>query len=446
MSAVTFSGANGIDFSVILEAVMEQESAPLTALQTKQTTLETKSSDLTKLASVLGTLESAAEALSKSSAFGAKTTTSTDSSIVAVTGTEDSVIGTYDIVVNELARSQVTASSSRTADSDTTIVASGGTLTIGGVDVVISGDVTLQQLSDAINGTKDIGVAPSVVKTATGYQLVLTGRDTGEENGYTITNSLTGSTVAFTDTDDDGISGDDAADNAMQATDASVLINNVEVRSSSNTIEDAIVGTTIDLLRKSGSETVSVSITEASDETTDLVNEFVNAYNAYVDYVAAQSASTTSTLAHDSLLRGLRNEIRATTSSAYSTNSSLEALGQAGLEFDSSGHLSVDTDMLDDALELTDDSLRKLFMGDGTNAGVFDTLTNVIKSYTDAGGILSDEQDRVDDQIDAMDDRIAAMQDRLALRRASLQAQYTAADMVISQLNSQASQLSSITS
>jgi flagellar hook-associated protein 2 len=446
MSAVTFSGANGIDFSVILEAVMEQESAPLTTLQSKQESLETKSSDLTKLASVLATLEDAASALSTKSAFGAKTATSTDASIVAVTGTADSVIGTYDIVVNELARSQVTASSSRTADADTTIVATGGTLTIGGVNVAVSGSVTLQGLSDTINGTKDIGVSSSVVKTTTGYQLVLTGRETGEENGYTIKNSLTGSTVAFTDTDADGVSGDTAADNSMQATDANVLINNVEVTSASNTIEDAIVGTTLDLLRVSGSETVSISVTEASDETTDLVNDFVDAYNAYVDFIAAQSTSTTSTLTHDSLLRGLRNEVRSTTSGTYSTNSTLESLGQAGLEFDTSGHLSVDSDMLDDALELTDDSLRKLFMGDGTNAGVFDTLTSVIQSYTDAGGILSDEQDRLDDQIDAMDDRIAAMEDRLALRKASLQAQYAAADMVISQLNSQASQLSSITS
>jgi flagellar hook-associated protein 2 len=443
MSAVTMSGANGIDFNVILEAVMKQESAPLTNLQSRQKSLETKSTHLTSLASSLASLEDAAQALSKKSAFGAKTASSTDASIVSATGSTDSVLGTYDIVVNELARSQVTGSSSRWADADTTVVAGGGSLTIGGVAVVISGNVTLQQLSDTINGTDEIGVSSSVVKTTTGYQLVLTGRDTGEENGYTIANNLTGSTVAFTDTDSDGTSGDSAADNAMQATDASVLINNIEVTSASNTIEDAIVGTELNLLRVSSTDTVTVSIAEASDETTGLINDFVSAYNAFVDFCDKQ-ADTENGLGGDSLLRSLHNQVRSTLGGMFSTNSSLESLGQAGIEFERTGHLSVDTELLSDALDLTDESLRQLFMGDGTNAGVFDTLSTVIESYTDAGGILSDEQDRLDEQISAMDTRIASTEDRLALRRATLQAQYIAADMVISQLNSQASALSAL--
>jgi flagellar hook-associated protein 2 len=362
---------------------------------------------------------------------------------VTATGTTDSVTGTYDVVVKELARSQVTGTSSRVADADTTIVAKGGSLTIGGKTVTVTGDMTLQQLSDTINGTNDIGVASSVVKTATGYQLVLTGRETGAANAYTITNNLTGSTVQFTDTDGDGVSGDSAADNSMQATDANVLINNVEVRSASNTITDAIVGTELNLLRVSGTDTVTVSVTESTDETTSLVKEFISKYNAFVDYADNQQSSK-GELGNDSLLRGLRNELRSKLSGLYSTNSSIESLGQAGIEFEQSGHISLDTDTFSDALDLTDNSLLELFMGDGTNKGVFNTFWESLQTYTSAGGILSEQQDRLDEQISAMDDRIAQMETRLAFRKATLQAQYIAADQTISQLNSYKSALSSI--
>ena len=50
----------------------------------------------------------------------------------------------------------------------------------------------------------------------------------GAANAFTITNALTGGTgVTFTDTDHDGMSGDSAADNAVEATDASLLVNNI---------------------------------------------------------------------------------------------------------------------------------------------------------------------------------------------------------------------------
>ena len=55
--------------------------------------------------------------------------------------------GLYDVVVQELARAQVTASTSTTHDADTTVVATGGTLTIGSVAVIIDVPMTLKGLA-----------------------------------------------------------------------------------------------------------------------------------------------------------------------------------------------------------------------------------------------------------------------------------------------------------
>src|SRR5581483_6014714 len=228
-SPITFSGFNQIDFNVVLNAIMQQESQPLQALQAQQDALKATDSAFATLATKLDALQTAAEALAKPSAVQQYAATSSDPAVTA-TASSGAVAGQYDIVVNELARAQVTASSSTSPDTDTTVVATGGTLTIGGVAVTISGNVTLRQLADQINATAGIPATAGIIQTAPGaYRLLLTGTDTGASHAFTITNGLTGASVAFTDTDGNGISGDSTADNAVQATDASVLINNIAV-------------------------------------------------------------------------------------------------------------------------------------------------------------------------------------------------------------------------
>ncbi len=442
MSAVTFSGANGIDFGVILNAVMAQERLPLSSMEAQKSVLKTQSTAFATLATRLGALESAADALTRDTSFGGRTATTTDSSIVTASAASGAVAGIYDIKVTELARAQVTASSSRHADTDTTVVATGGSLTIGGTAVTLTGSVTLEGLASAINGTADIGVTATIVRATDGYQLVLTGKDTGLDNAFTITNQLTDGTVTFTDTDTDGVSGDSAADNAMQATNASITVNNVSVTSATNTIADAIPGTTLTLLRQVPDETVTVSVTEDAGNTENMVKAFVDAYNNLVTF--AQQQNGTAGIARDPLFRGLRNELRTVMSGKYLAGGSLQSLGQAGIEFDRTGKLTINSTLFQESLGSSPTALRNLFMGDGVNDGVFSTMTSTIERYTDAGALLSSLRDRLDDQISAMDDRLAAMEERLENRRLALQREYTAADMIIGQLNSQAGSLSSL--
>lgn len=444
MSAVTFSGANGIDFGVILNAVMAQERLPLSTMEAQKSVLKTQSTAFATLATRLGALESAADALTRDTSFGGRTATTTDSSIVTASADSGAVAGIYDIKVTELARAQVTASSSRHADTDTTIVATGGSLTIGGTAVTLTEGVTLEGLASAINGTENIGVTATIVRATDGYQLVLTGKDTGLDNAFTITNQLTDGTVTFTDTDTDGVSGDSAADNAMQATNANITVNNVSVTSATNTIADAIPGTTLTLLRQVPDETVTVSITEDAGNTENMVKAFVDAYNNMVTF--AQQQNGTTGIARDPLFRGLRNELRTVVSGKYLAGGSLQSLGQAGIEFDRTGKLTINSTLFQESLSSNPSALRNLFMGDGVNDGVFSTMTSTLERYTDAGALLSSLRDRLDDQIKAMDNRLAAMEERLENRRLALQQEYTAADMIIGQLNSQAGSLSSLSS
>lgn len=444
MSAVTFSGFNNIDFTLILNSMMAQERQPLDTLRSQQSTLRTQSTAFATLATRLGSLGSAASALASTSAFGGRSVTSTDSNAVAASGSSQAVPGLYDVVVRELARAQVTASSSTHPDKDTTTVATGGTMTIGGVAVTLSGAVTLQGLADAINATTDIGVSASIVSPAAGsFQLVLTGRETGTANAFTVTNALTGTTVAFTDTDSDGVSGDSEADNAMSAVNADVLINNVTVISSTNTIADAIPGVTLNLLKKQPTSAVTIGVTESTQGTASLVDAFVSAYNGLVSFAQQQTSGTTG-IGRDPLFRGLRGELRGVLSAQYEAGGALDSLGAAGIEFDRTGRLSVNTTLLNEALATNATALRQLFMGDGVNPGVFDTLKSTVDRYTNAGALLSNTQDRLNEQIRSMDTRLATMETRLETRRAALQKEFIAADMLITQLNSQVGSLQSL--
>src|SRR5262245_12714928 len=261
MAAISFSGFNNIDFGSIVTAIMAQESQPLTTLTSRQTALNTESTAYRTLATKLSTLDSAAAALSDTTTVTKYTATSNDSSL-SVSAGSDATPGQYEVVVSKLARAQVTASATTAADANTTAVATGGSLTIGGTQVQISGSVTLQGLATAINGTSGITVKASVIQTAPGaYRLALTGTNTGAANAFTITNALTGGTgIGFTDTDHDGISGNTTGaggDNAVDASDAAVLINNIAVTSTTHTLSGAIPGVTLTLNKEDAAKTIA---------------------------------------------------------------------------------------------------------------------------------------------------------------------------------------------
>src|SRR5438046_461694 len=143
-SGITFSGFNSIDFNTVLNAIMTSESAPLTALQNRQTAVQSQITNFKSLATYTSTLQSAAAALSTASAVAGFAATASDSAALSVSAGSGAIAGHYDVVVNELARAQVTASASTSPDANSTIVATGGSLTISGKTVTLTQGVTLK--------------------------------------------------------------------------------------------------------------------------------------------------------------------------------------------------------------------------------------------------------------------------------------------------------------
>lgn len=445
-SPITFSGFNNIDFNVVLNSLMQQASVPLTSLQTQQKTLQTRVTGYDTLSSNVTALSSAAIAMTKPAALLMLTGSSSNDQAVGVSVGTTATAGQYDIVVNELAHAQVTVSTSSAPDANTTVVANAGTLTIGGVAVNIAGDVTLQQLAAAINGTAGIGVTAAVLKTGTAtYRLVLSGKESGAANAFTIANGLTGGTgVTFTDTDNDGLSGNSAADNAVTASDASLLFNNVLVTGDSNTFADIVPGVTLTVHKKDPATTVQVGVSTDGSSLKTAITDFVTAYNTLATFVSDQRAAAAkgdqTSIGREPILRQLYNGVRAALTGPHGTGA-LTRLAEVGIEFTQSGQLKLNESVFDAAVAAGVNDVRALF---ADPAGPMPGITALLDGFSQADGIIPTGKKRLEAQIATMATQIDDMQARLALERQSLQKQFAEADAVMSRLNSQSGSLENL--
>ena len=448
MPSVTLSGFNSIDFSAILEAVMVQERQPFNALGTKKAVLQQQNTQLGALAGKLSSLQSAAARLSSPDALSLTTAVSSDPAIVGVSTSNGSTAGVYDVVVNQRARAQVTASTS-TAAADT-VITTGGTLSllVGAqppVNIVAGGSMTLRQLADAINEA-EAGVSASVVQVTPGnYRLVLTANQTGVENGFTFTSTL-GNGITFGGAD--GTYGQAGDGNAVDAKDAEVTVNNVQATSSANTLTDVVPGVTLTLNDENEDKVVRVTVSRDPEGLRKPVDGFVKAYNDLVGWVNDQRTASTegkTSVGRETVVRGLHSDLRAAILGQHGSGG-ITRLAAVGIGFDRSGMMTVNATVFEKAVKDDPTAVTELFAGasDGATDGAFDDLSEVISRYTDAGGLVRTAQERLESQVKQISGRMDVLDAQLSLRRNALQAEFIAADQAMQRLNSQVNSLSSL--
>jgi flagellar hook-associated protein 2 len=291
-------------------------------------------------------------------------------------------------------------------------------------------------------------VTASVVQVTPGnYRLVLTGRNTGAGNAFTMTSSLTGgSGLAFTDTNANNVFGEVGDTNAVDAVDANLTVNNVAVTSASNTLSSVIPGATITLTGENPATTVQVAVTRDGAGMKGVVQNFIKAFNTVATFIGDQRTAQTAgraSVSRDAMVRSLQNQLRTTLMGEYGTGA-VTQLAAAGLGFDRSGHLTLNESIFDAAMASDPTAVQTLFAGSGATSGAFDAVASMLDAYTEAGGFVSGVRTRLTDQMRNITSRIDALEDRLARRRLQLQAEFTAADTIMSSLNKQSGSLSTL--
>jgi flagellar hook-associated protein 2 len=451
-SPITFSGFNSIDWSLILNAVMEQERQPVKALETQKTTIQTQNTSLGTLLTKLNTLDAAVARLSESNSITPSSATSS-SAHVSVSAGSAATPGTYDVLVTQLARAQVIASSS-TYSSVNDVVATSGTLTISPatgdpVEISISADTTLAGLAAAINAASDSPVSAAVVQSTPGsYQLVLTGKGTGSANAFTLTSTLSGGAgVSFVDTDADNVYGDSAADLVRSAQDAQLTVNGLPVQASSNIVTDVIPGATLTLKAASPTETATVTVARDDNEAASRLQSFISAYNDIVQFMQDQDTAALAgraSLARYPLLRSFKDAVRAVVQDAYPEGNTFTQLAQIGVGFDRTGKMTLNRTVFDAAMASSSSNVQSLLSGTGGTGGVFGALDDTINEYTQTGGLVAQARDRMTQQVKDLTARLDTFDEHLSVRRAALQKQFQEAERLMSQLSAQGNSLSQL--
>jgi flagellar hook-associated protein 2 len=450
-SPITLSGFNQIDFGMILNAVMQQERLPLDRLETQRKALEAQKTAFSTLATKLGALETAGNNLKTANSLNALKATSSGAG-VEVSASGGTNTGTYGVVVTERARAQAMASAT-TYSSLTDVVGTSGTFTItpdtgDPIVITLSASTTIQELAASINGAEDTPVSAAVVQSAPGqYRLVLTGKNTGADNGFTVSQTLAGGVgLAFVDTDGNNIYGDSDTDLTQTARNASFTVNGLAVQSASNVVTDVIPGVTL-TLKTEGPDPITIDVTRDSAAAKEKVTKFIDAYNAIVAFMTDQNTAAIAgkaSIGRDPLTRGFKSAMREVLMGQYPDATSFPSLAGIGIGFDATGKLTLDNAAFDAAIKNDPADVQRLMSGTTGNGGAFGAITSAIKEYTKAGGLIFDMKQRLTEQVRHMEDRLDQMAQRLEQRRLVLQREFTAADRAMTQLRSQGGALSAL--
>lgn len=217
-------------------------------------------------------------------------------------------------------------------------------------------------------------------------------------DGVTLTFDDIGGTESFVLGDKFAV---DVFDPNIQAGEDSIVeIDGIQVRRSSNEIEDAIEGVTITAKKVDASLPTTISVDSDTFEVKGLINTFVNAYNATIKAIDSVSSFDLETKAKgilfaDSTVRSARSTISNIISSAVSGLTTSNSLGSIGIDLDSEGLLLADQTELGEAIDDRFDEVMRLFAlaGSSTSSGMsFDSLTEKTAVGTFGVGVTTAAQ------------------------------------------------------
>jgi flagellar hook-associated protein 2 len=429
---------SGLDVNSLVSQLVQAEIAPAqNQINSQRASVTTQTSALGTLKSLLASLQSSLASLADGSAFTKYTATSSNTDLFTATAGATAVPGAYQIEVLQTAAAQKLSSAAYASGA----AVGTGTLTLSvgdeSMDIAIdSTNNTLAGIRDAINGaSNNPGVSATIVHAQDGDHLVLTSTATGVANAFSISASGGDGGLDALAWDAATGTGNLALQNA--AADAQVNIDGFTTTSSTNSVDGAIDGITLNLAGAMPGQMETLTVGRDVTSMQNLVQTFVNAYTQFVQG-AGQLASYDPTskaagpLLGDATLRSVRSALASVLSGAAGSNGSgLRTLADIGINLQADGTLQFDATKLGDALDSQSAQVSALFGGSSGYAGQLDTL---LDSYLGSGGLLDIRNDSLNTQSQRLDQQQTQLDQRQQSIQARYLAQFTALDVTMSQL------------
>lgn len=462
--ALTASGlGSGLDINSMVSQLMTVERQPLSLLASKEASFQARLSAFGQVKSSLSSLQTAANVLKDVARFTAtKATVGADAGYTA-SSSSGAAAGSYSVQVDQLATTQRVASNATTqfvpadgsVDAKTLEIRFGkvlegafvpgeavdGTFTAGAGEaktLQFSG-TTIEELRDAIN-KGDLGVSASLIDNGTAKQLVITSKNTGAEQAFSIGGSV-------------GLSFDPAAPTASATTaqvqasqDAKLSVDGIAITRGSNTISNAIDGVTLTLTKKTE---IASNLNVAGDNASarSAIEAFVKAFNetqTTLRNLTNFNAETkrASTLTGDSTTRGIQNRLRNLVGSELQGLGETGRLSEIGITFQTDGKLAVDATKLDAALKDPTRNVAAFFNGANGVKGFGEVVSDGLKGYIDSDGALAGRTEGLNASIKSVGKQRQAFEARLAGIERRYMAQFTALDSMVSSMTQTSNYLS----
>ena len=432
---------SGLDTSSIITQLMQIEAEPQTALKTTLTNTQSAITSYQDLNTKFQSLLTAAQNLTNPSTWGARTATSSDSS-VAASATASALTGSVTFTVNQLATAQSLISSTSTSSlTDTsTFSLTGGSFSITGADgtatAITPADGSLQSVVSAINSSA-AGVRAAAVQVAPGqYRLQLTGTATGSASTFTV----------------DGLDGLGGTTVVADAQDASIHVGSAtqgfDVTSATNTFNGVSPGLTFTVSQAGVTSTVSIG--NDSKSISSAVSALVDAANAVLADITSQTAQ--GTLSSDGTTRTGQGALATDTTVKNLTSSVLQAVTSAvggvsaaklGIQSTQDGTLTFNADTFNSAYAADPAGAQALIAPVG-GTGVAQRLAAVAKQASDpVTGSITSSIAGENSTVTQLNSQISGWDLRLAAKQQSLTNQFTAMEVALQKLQSQSQWLTS---
>ncbi|KAB0674972.1 flagellar filament capping protein FliD [Aeromonas veronii] len=380
-------------------------------LKKQMDSIKGQQSAISTLTTKLSTFQTMLKDLNKASNLQAQKATMSQEGLMTVTSNGKASSGQYNFFVEQLAQSHQVGLS---LDSETTPLPADGVFSLmvkgKSVDIDLASlpaGATVKDLVSHINNAKDNpGVKATLVRTDGKVNMVLTSKDSGEENAITVNYSGDASSSL-------GVAVANKTE-ITKAQDARLQMggnNPLTITSASNKIENVVDGLTLQLTKaqKSGDAPLQVTVEQDKEAVTGSLKKFVDSYNELIDELAKMTSSdpkAPGALSSDSGVRSLKSALA---NSVRDLPNGL-SLSSLGIKTDKTGKLSFSETDFNKALEKDPELLGKALMGDD---GLLKRMSNSLDPYTKRDGALKGRKSgleasekRVNERMEALDRRM----------------------------------------
>lgn len=445
-----------------IDQLLQSDELRKTVIQNKIDKINTKSQAWTDISTRLSNLTSKLDVLQDEATYQTKKVTSSDDTIATISGTSDSLEGSYDLVVKQLATASkltggvVSKSDGTTKISTKDALGYSGKLTITNasadgsesktIELDIKATDSLKDVANAINnakdpsdstGTKGAGLKATIVNN----QLVITSEEMGDRT-LTIGGDLKDS-LGFKDSQ------------TTRGQNAKFTLDGIEMERNTNTPTDVVDGVTFTLKKADPTKTITLGLTNDTDKELSAVKDFVSQYNSVMSFLSekmdvgdpSKSDNTTGALAGDSTLISLQSKLQSTVLGGKSVNG--VSASTLGLSVDRNGTLSLDESKFKAQLAKNPNAVKDFFFVDTsskystekTGTGYTADFKAVIDRYTStksgSEGVISLRKSSYQSEIKDYNKQIERITEQIATKRARYVTMFTNLDTAIGNLQSQ---------